>query len=835
PPYGDLRFVSADDAPLDFEVESWNVNGLSHVWVKVPELSLSTTIYALWGKEGVTEPDCTSDGSVWSANFEGVWHLDEQNSGLGAGEGIFFDSTGNDNVGYEYVKTTDKTGFIAGGLVLSGSAEYVQINNTFANQIWTKSFWFRPVKNTGFQAFCSLGNTRTDGSPDLYLRLNADKIEVLAVGMGNYASVDSFIVDDWHYCVVTRNGQTLRIYINGTQKYSGTIGAERGKSYLYIGAGANGTFQGYMDEVRCSSIDRSADWIQASWLNQKTNSNFIEYGDPETYKLPSVNNAYGASDVTGNSATLNGSLLSMGMSETAVTVYWGVTDGGNDMAKWDSHFTWDAPQIPGDFAHQISVLSPETLYYFRFKAENEVGVAWADKSSVFITSEVWFDQVFDAEYLGKVPGEVTVNRKNTLTGASLNVYYSITGTAVEGVDYVELSGFVTIPAGETSTKITIQPLQLDTMTASKTVRLDLLSGPAILGDPSATELQIFVENFGAWRKRMPIEFPGYTESESLTNFPVLIVLENTGTPGGFSYDGFSSGTYADLRFATDDKRTPLDFEIESWDPSGKSYVWVKIPELTASTTIYALWGQDSAKIPLCTINGSVWTEKFKGVWHLNELNSGQAVGAPIFLDATANGNDGADYVKSLDKTGLIGGGLSLNGSSDYVRVNDPVSDMSNWTLSFWFYPLKMAANHALVSIADTIQSYSPAVYLRLNTDKLQVLTPGSDYTNLGAFEDGAWNYCVLSREGEYLTVHLNGTERYSGRRSNLGAPDNLFLGSGANGRFYGRIDEARICSLVRSPNWIQTCWINQGIENSSFCNLGVVEGNLAEGTIYFIF
>jgi hypothetical protein len=63
-------------------------------------------------------------------------------------------------------------------------------------------------------------------------------------------------------------------------------------------------------------------------------------------------------------------------------------------------------------------------------------------------------------------------------------------------------------------------------------------------------------DFTSWAKKMPIQFTGYTRSETLTNFPALVTFTN-GMASGFSYADFLS-TNADLRF------TP------SWPGHGKS-------------------------------------------------------------------------------------------------------------------------------------------------------------------------------------------------------------------------------------------------------------------------
>jgi hypothetical protein len=49
------------------------------------------------------------------------------------------------------------------------------------------------------------------------------------------------------------------------------------------------------------------------------------------------------------------------------------------------------------------------------------------------------------------------------------------------------------------------------------------------------------EDLTTWNKRMPITLAGYTPptvAETLTNFPVLVVLSNTPSGAGFDYNDF---------------------------------------------------------------------------------------------------------------------------------------------------------------------------------------------------------------------------------------------------------------------------------------------------------
>ena len=63
---GDLRFYdSTQTRLLPYEIESWDTNGTSTVWVQVPELAPSNTeIYAFWGHAAQTNPPAYAvDGS----------------------------------------------------------------------------------------------------------------------------------------------------------------------------------------------------------------------------------------------------------------------------------------------------------------------------------------------------------------------------------------------------------------------------------------------------------------------------------------------------------------------------------------------------------------------------------------------------------------------------------------------------------------------------------------------------------------------------------------------------------------------------------------------------
>ncbi len=78
---------------------------------------------------------------------------------------------------------------------------------------------------------------------------------------------------------------------------------------------------------------------------------------------------------------------------------------------------------------------------------------------------------------------------------------------------------------------------------------------------------------------------GYTGSTPLADFPVLVRLSAT-SPSGFDYaDCASDGS--DIRFSDEDGNL-IPHEIDTWDTTGESLVWVKLPELDAGTT-FSMW------------------------------------------------------------------------------------------------------------------------------------------------------------------------------------------------------------------------------------------------------
>ena len=90
-----------------------------------------------------------------------------------------------------------------------------------------------------------------------------------------------------------------------------------------------------------------------------------------------------ASPVLATSATLNGQIVSPGVSTPFVTFYYGTTDGHTNAAAW-AHSA-SIGQTSGSFSTTVVGLTTNTTYYFTAFASNTAGTTWAQPSASFAT------------------------------------------------------------------------------------------------------------------------------------------------------------------------------------------------------------------------------------------------------------------------------------------------------------------------------------------------------------------------------------------------------------------------------------------------------------------
>jgi hypothetical protein len=326
---------------------------------------------------------------------------------------------------------------------------------------------------------------------------------------------------------------------------------------------------------------------------------------------------------------------------------------------------------------------------------------------------------------------------------------------------------------------------------------------------------------------MKLSFPGYSRTEVLTNFPMPVVLGPQLSTNGFAYNQVASSNGWDLLFLNANGTEELNYEIESWDAQGKSYVWVQLPQLTTNTWIWACWGDTNrASSPAAYLtNGAVWANDYAGVWH---LANGVAVSG---TDSTGNRNHGTIH-NSAATTGVIDGAATFDGVSTYVEVGAPTSLMTNQksTLSAWVYPV--AGTVLLMKGNDNTKDSYGLEWIG-NTSYLFTFGNTTDWlSDGGATPANQWSYVTAIIDGMNKYLYVNGllkaSNTFAGTLSTSGLP--LWFGGqdrpSFNYWFNGTLDEARISPVARSANWVWAEWMSSA-SNAVFASYGPVLANPA--------
>ena len=127
---------------------------------------------------------------------------------------------------------------------------------------------------------------------------------------------------------------------------------------------------------------------------------------------------------------------------------------------------------------------------------------------------------------------------------------------------------------------------------------------------NATELDTIL-----FAKKSDITVSGYAGSTTLANFPVLVRL-SANSPDGFDYTECAADG-SDLRFA-DANGDLIPHEIDTWNTSGESLVWVSVPSISGTATTFTMYYgvEDVLELPAVT-ESDVWTgANFNAFWQL---------------------------------------------------------------------------------------------------------------------------------------------------------------------------------------------------------------------------
>ena len=311
----------------------------------------------------------------------------------------------------------------------------------------------------------------------------------------------------------------------------------------------------------------------------------------------------------------------------------------------------------------------------------------------------------------------------------------------------------------------------------------------------------------------------------LYNFPVMISISGQNYLKTYPTGNIFNSNGYDIIFS-DTSYNQLDHQIEYYNGTDGSLIaWVRIPVLSASnnTVIKIIYST-----PLITTNPSVttvWDSHYKGVWHLNDND---------LDDFTAWDKSGTPYNTPIYPSGMINNSLGLNGSNQYVQVNNAsnLNFAGNITVSAWVY---MNAGSRDQKIAGNQNNSSGGYKFGIYTNNkvefeirnsANTASLNRDVSGGTVLSTGQWYYLagISSDVLDSIKTFVNGiSERPFKKTGTLGlASDNLSIGKEPFSSLYffsGRFDELRISDKVRSDGWLRTEYYNQS-SPSTFYTVG---------------
>lgn len=268
------------------EVDVWDTTAnIAVLWIKVPTVSSSSdTVINLAITDVlntvtyVGETGDTAAQTVWDSNYVGVWHMSQDPSG---GTDSILDSTVNANHGTPQVTMTSGD-LIDGGfgkaIEFDGADDYVVSPTIVAQAEFTAEQYAYISTSAEAQDYLSTySNSGSQVDADWVMFVTSAWYPGVSTWVGGYTELtystsqsDAYI----HHAITFDDSDLLTLYIDGVSRgsasKSGNVWSNARPVAIAaygIGSGIQDSLVGIHDEVRISSVARSAAWIKVAAQN----------------------------------------------------------------------------------------------------------------------------------------------------------------------------------------------------------------------------------------------------------------------------------------------------------------------------------------------------------------------------------------------------------------------------------------------------------------------------------------------------------------------------------------------------------------------------------------
>jgi Concanavalin A-like lectin/glucanases superfamily/Domain of unknown function (DUF2341) len=671
---------------------------------------------------------------------------------------------------------------------------------SLSNQCIYVPVYYSTTAPTSFSTVGTCGNNATAGTP---------------------GSGQAPITAGWHTIDVVLDGTSEAIYIDGVLRSTNTMPAPviaDPTSPFIMGQYSNAD-EGYssafgFDQLSVSSVPRSSSWIQAEYASQE--NQLINYGSSASMTTPRGVTAAGS----GNSVTISWSAVS---GASSYDVYEGTSPGDQSTTPVTCSSSTSTSCTVSDL--------PSGIEYFTVDAVTGSGTSLP-------SSEVSYTYLTAPSTVGA----------NAISNSSVAVSWSAVADASQ---YSVYEG--TAAGGESTTSINCEALTTTSCLVTGLTQGDTYYFTVSADTGSFTSVQSGAEasatpgDQSAWavpaaEERVPVTLNASTLGSDLTDFPIQVQL-----PASFDY---SNASQTNLVFTLGANPTPLPYEVENWNTSGVSTIWVQVPSLgPANPPLYMYYDGAPAN---SIASANVWDSDFLGVYHFND-----AAGSSTVADSTANGNDGTVSYEPGGSGTVQFQQQGEDGAPSMTEATANDADISFGTLgeglTQFTYSVSLGVDAADAGAAGSAASpeivvggrnasagTQPGEQFSLLTEKgnwVPTIESGTDPTVVSTdtyqgdgsggatqttpactspvnFPASGWNWydLTMSYDGTDLRFYVNGaltcTVPFAGPLEPGGLPFTIGLatpgGTAPNGADWGDLDwdEMRLSDVARSGDWI---------------------------------
>ena len=383
----DLAFIDMEGNGLPFEIDTWDPQGTSLVWVALPTMQNGTQFVMCWGSATNGKTLCADNPF---AGYKGVWHMNSTSPA---------DASGSNNGGAAVGSpTVSSSGRIGSALSLPTTSDYVTCGTRQSNaeikDAFTVEGWVNAASYSGNR--CIFGKNefvsiRTGSQTSFQVTTPGKKDHNMTVSA--LPATGSW----WHMAVTFQKNISngCKVYVNGTlaaQMNADGINNQTEATEMWFGKNQWGqNFTGLLDEMRLSADIKSPDWIAADYATQN-DASFLTLGAATPYVAsadPQVGCA--VSNMQYTNATLSVTVGSLGKNDAMTTDASWVD--ATVLVATDDAFANTVFSIPLARVSAVPVTVPvtvvplvtNTVYYAKVAAENSFGVAGESGAVSFTT------------------------------------------------------------------------------------------------------------------------------------------------------------------------------------------------------------------------------------------------------------------------------------------------------------------------------------------------------------------------------------------------------------------------------------------------------------------